>query len=220
MSYRAVASTGRLSDGEEGYLPVLSRRMMITESLPLPIRGKQTKQFEFRRLLDSGESDTIRHQSLTVQMASNPAWYAVLSLPYLMEYPHQCSEQIFNRLYANSLAHRIATSDPKIERVFEQWRGTDALVYGKNQRAQAVLLRSRGTASSARKSRRQWELLVAIEGRTVSGVEGRPGQLPDGRWSWFPDGPASTISRFTSPPVLDACGIWGSRSTPLWPFVL
>ncbi len=45
LTYKAVGSTGRLSDGEEGFLPVLSRRILVTESLPLPIRGKQTKQF-------------------------------------------------------------------------------------------------------------------------------------------------------------------------------
>ncbi|MEJ7661767.1 MAG: hypothetical protein WKG07_20390 [Hymenobacter sp.] len=34
-------------------------------------------------------------------MTANPAWYAVQSLPYLMEYPYECSEQVFSRLYAN-----------------------------------------------------------------------------------------------------------------------
>ena len=50
-----------------------------------------------------------------------------LALPYLMEYPHQCTEQRFNRLYANSLAAHIANSDPRIRRVFDLWKGTDAL---------------------------------------------------------------------------------------------
>ncbi len=40
LTYKAVGSTGRLSDGEEGFLPVLSRRILVTESLPLPIRGQ------------------------------------------------------------------------------------------------------------------------------------------------------------------------------------
>ena len=124
LTYKAVGSTGRLSDGEEGCLPVLPRRILVTESLPLPIRGPQTKQFEFARLAQSGGSDTLRHKTLTVQMVSQPAWYAVMALPYLMEYPHQCSEQVFNRLYANSLARHIANSDPKIRRVFDQWKGT------------------------------------------------------------------------------------------------
>ena len=127
LIYKAVASTGKISDGEEGFLPVLSRRMLVTESLPLPIRGEQTKQFEFEKLISSAQSDTLQHQALTVQMVSNPSWYAVMALPYLMEYPHQCSEQIFNRLYANLLGSHIARSDPKIEQVFARWRGTEAL---------------------------------------------------------------------------------------------
>ncbi len=60
-------------------------------------------------------------------MVSHPAWYAVMALPYLMEFPHECSEQTFNRLYANALARHIAASDPKIRRVFDQWKSTPAL---------------------------------------------------------------------------------------------
>ena len=142
LTYKAVGSTGRLSDGEEGYLPVLSRRILVTESLPLPIRGATTKDFNFTKLLESGGSDSLRHQSLTVQMVSNPAWYAVLALPYLMEYPYECTEQTFNRLYANALARHIANADPKIRRVFDQWKGTEALdsPLEKNQDLKAVML--------------------------------------------------------------------------------
>jgi hypothetical protein len=97
LVYKAVASTGTLSDGEEGYLPVLSRRIFVTESLPLPIHGKVgggevVKKFEFTKLLNSGKSSTLQNESLTVQMVSQPAWYAVLALPYLMEFPYECSE--------------------------------------------------------------------------------------------------------------------------------
>ena len=44
-----------------------------------------------------------------------------------MEFIHECSEQTFNRFYANALAHNIAQSDPKIRRIFDQWKGTDTL---------------------------------------------------------------------------------------------
>jgi hypothetical protein len=142
LTYKAVGSTGKLSDGEEGYLPVLSRRILVTESLPLPIRGKQTKEFQFRKLLDSGKSDALKNQSLTLQMVSRPAWYAVMALPYLMEYPHACTEQTFNRLYANALAKYIADSDPKIRRVFDLWKGTKTLdsPMEKNQDLKAVMI--------------------------------------------------------------------------------
>jgi len=75
-------------------------------------------------------------------VASNPAWYAVLALPYLMEYPHECTEQTFNRLYANTLAAHIAKSDPHIRRVFDLWKGTDVLdsPLEKNEELKSLLL--------------------------------------------------------------------------------
>ena len=57
LTYKAVAASAKLSDGEEGLLPVLSRRILVTESLPLPIRGRpDPKTFDFERLLHSGPS--------------------------------------------------------------------------------------------------------------------------------------------------------------------
>lgn len=197
VTYRAVGSSGRVSDGEEGFLPILSRRILVTESLPLPIRGPLTKTFDFTRLAASGDSDSLQHQSLTVQMASNPSWYAVMALPYLMEYPHQCSEQIFNRLYANSLARKIATSDPKIEQVFAQWRGTPALdsPLTKNEELKAVLLQESPwvrQAESESQSRRNVGVLFDTNrlndetARALAELVNQ--QLPDGRWPWFPGG--------------------------------
>ena len=43
-----------------------------------------------------------------------------------MEFPHECSEQIFNRIYANYLASFIANSDPKIKKVFDTWKADEA----------------------------------------------------------------------------------------------
>ncbi len=142
LSYKAVGSTGRVSDGEEGLLPVLSRRVLVTESLPLPIRGAGTKKFDFVEARQSAGSKTLKNESLTVQMVSKPSWYAVMALPYLMESPYECSEQVFNRLYANSLARHIAASDPKIRRIFDQWKGTPALdsPLDKNQDLKSVMI--------------------------------------------------------------------------------
>jgi len=200
LTYKAVGSTGKLSDGEEGYLPVLSQRVLVTESLPLPIRGKQTKQFEFEKLLHSGESDTLRHQSLTLQVASNPSWYAVLALPYLMEYPHQCSEQTFNRLYANALARHIANSDPKIERIFELWRGTPALdsPLEKNEDLKTVMLEETPWVRQAEnESQARRNVAILFEQNRLDDETKRTlfklteMQMEDGAWPWFPGGPAN-----------------------------
>ena len=200
LSYKAVAATSEFSDGEEGGLPVLSRRILVTESLPLSIRGPATKKFEFQKLADSGKSKTLRSQSLTVQMVSNPAWYAVLALPYLMEYPYECSEQTFNRLYANALARHIANHDPKIRAVFDQWKNTPALdsPLEKNQDLKSVSLeetpwfRQAQNESQARRNvgilfddnRLNYETDATLRKLTEM-------QLEDGRWPWFPGGPGN-----------------------------
>ena len=202
LIYKAVASTGALSDGEEGYLPVLTRRIFVTESLPLPIRGKVgggevVKKFEFTKLLNSAKSSTPQNEGLTVQMVSQPAWYAVLALPYLMEYPYECSEQTFNRLYANALARHIADSDPKIRRVFDLWKNTPAVdsPLEKNQDLKSVMIEETPwwrQAKNESEARRNVGILFdenRLNAETAATFQ-KLGemQLVDGRWPWFPGG--------------------------------
>ncbi|HEY1188659.1 MAG TPA: alpha-2-macroglobulin family protein, partial [Gemmata sp.] len=200
ISYKAVAATDRLSDGEEAVIPVLSRRVLVQESMPLPIRGPQAKDFDFAKLRNSGASQTIRNQSYTVQMVSQPAWYAVMALPYLMEYPYECSEQTFNRLYANALARHIANSDPKIRKVFDQWKNTPALdsPLEKNQDLKTVVLeetpwvRQAQAESVARKN-----VGVLFDANRLDSETERQlrklaeMQHADGSWPWFPGGPGN-----------------------------
>ena len=200
LTYKAVGGTERVSDGEEGMLPVLSKRILVTESLPLPMRGNQTRDFQFERLQNSGKSDSLQSQSLTVQMTSNPSWYAVMALPYLMEYPHQCSEQVFNRMYANVLGQHIVASDPRISQIFEQWRGTDALdsPLEKNDDIRNVLIAESPWLRAAKKeSKARRDVGILFEENRLR-VETKNAldrlkqmQYSDGAWPWFPGGRAN-----------------------------
>ncbi|HVV00609.1 MAG TPA: alpha-2-macroglobulin family protein [Verrucomicrobiae bacterium] len=197
LTYKAIAAGHNVSDGEEGAIPVLSRRILVTESMTLPIRGPATKTFEFTNLLKAATSKSLESKSFTVQMVSNPAWYAVLALPYLMEYPYECSEQVFNRLYANALARHIAASDSKIHRVFELWRNTPALEspLEKNPDLKSVALeetpwvRQAESESQARKNIGALfdaNRMDAEMARAMSKL--KAAQLPEGGWAWFPGG--------------------------------
>ncbi|PLX10252.1 MAG: hypothetical protein C0594_05160, partial [Marinilabiliales bacterium] len=124
VTCRISAKSGDFSDGEESLLPVLTNRMLVTESMPLPVNGHQTKEFKFEKLLNSSASKTLKHHSYTLEFTPNPAWYAVQALPYLIEYPYECAEQVYSRFYANSLATHIANSDPSIKKVFDAWKNT------------------------------------------------------------------------------------------------
>ena len=81
---------------------------------------------------------------LRLSSPANPAWYAVQALPYLMEYPYECAEQVFNRYYANALAATIANASPAIKQIFERWKTADtaALLSNlqKNEELKSVLL--------------------------------------------------------------------------------
>lgn len=200
LRYRAIAETETLSDGEEGWLPVLPRRVMVTESMALPIRDAGEKKFEFTKLLDSGQSDTLESRFLHLQVVSQPAWYAVMALPYLMEFPHECAEQTFNRYYANALAGHITASDPKIRRIFDLWKGTDALESPlmKNEDLKGLLIEETPWLAEAQdesEARRRvgllfeenklsFELEKALE--KVKAMQGA-----DGLWPWFPGGRGS-----------------------------
>lgn len=198
LTYKVVGASATVSDGEEGFLPVLSRRVLVTESLPLPVRGPATQAFVFGPLLEAGQSPTLRHQSLTLQMVSQPAWYAVLALPYLMEFPYECSEQIFNRYYANALARFIANSDPRIRRVLDLWKSTPVLdsPLEKNPELKSVLLEESPWLQQARnESQARRDVGVLFDDNRLTAELARAwqqlseAQVPEGGWSWFPGGP-------------------------------
>jgi len=195
LTYKALATSGTLSDGEEGWLPVIPRRVMLTESMVLPIRDAGTKDFQFQKLLDSGKSATLENRLVQVQVVSQPAWYAVMALPYLMEFPHECAEQTFNRYYANALARHIAKSNPKIRRIFDLWKNTPALdsPLAKNADLKGILLEDTpwlNEASDQSQARRKLGLLfddnhlgeqLEVTMKKLADI-----QNPDGLWPWFP----------------------------------
>ncbi|OGS74341.1 MAG: alpha-2-macroglobulin [Flavobacteria bacterium RIFCSPLOWO2_12_FULL_35_11] len=141
VQYKIIAKAGDFSDGEQNVLPVLSNRMLVTETLSMWVRSNQTKTFTLDKLKNNA-STTLKNHKLTLEITSNPAWYAVQSLPYLMEYPYDCSEQTFSRYYANSLASHIINSNPRIQEVFNQWKSSDALISNleKNEELKSIII--------------------------------------------------------------------------------
>ena len=205
VTWRIVAKvadssgTTALSDGEENMLPVLTNRMLVTESLPLQLRGAGSKKFSFDQLLKSGNSETLTTQALTVEYTSNPAWYAVQALPYMMEYPYECAEQTWNRYYANSLATLIANRSPKIKEVFDNWKTADTSTFTsnlqKNQELKAALLEETPwvlQAQTETQQKKNMSLLFDLVrmSRELNSAYDKLSQLqsPNGGFVWFKGG--------------------------------
>jgi len=198
ITYKVVAKAGNFTDGEEMALPVLTNRMLVTESMPLPIRGNQTKTFRFEKLINqSNGSTTLKNHKVTLEFTANPAWYAVQALPYLMEYPYECSEQTFSRFYANSIASHIANSSPKIKAVFDSWKNTPdskALLSNleKNQELKSLMLEETPWVLEAKdESERKKRVALLFDlnkmgnelARALKKLEKM--QTPNGGFPWF-----------------------------------
>jgi uncharacterized protein YfaS (alpha-2-macroglobulin family) len=196
LMYRIVAKAGTFSDGEEMVLPVVTNRMLVTESLPLPIRGAQTKTFELSKLLNNNSS-TLKSHRYTLEYTSNPAWYAVQALPYLMEYPYECAEQVFSRYYANSIASHIAQSNPRIRQVFDTWKNVqpDALLSNleKNQELKSALLEETPWVLQAQNETQRKRMVgLLFDLNRMADEQGRAlekllkAQTASGGFTWFP----------------------------------
>ena len=195
--HRVTAQAGDYADGEESAIPVLSNRMLVTEAISLPLRAEESGSFTLESLKRSGESKTLAHHALSLEFTSNPAWYAVQSLPYLMEYPHECTEQIFNRFYANTLAAGIIEQQPAIEGMFEEWTSAEVFesALAKNEDLKQLLLEETPwvlNAQSEEQQKRNIALLFDFkrmkteQEKVIQQLADR--QSPDGGFSWFPGG--------------------------------
>ncbi len=199
LTYRITAKAGNVSDGEEMTLPVVTNRMLVTETLPLPIRGKQSKDFRLDKLVDN-KSTTLRSHRFTLEFTSNPAWYAVQALPYLMEYPYECVEQTFSRYYANSLATHIANSSPRIKQVFDTWKNIqpDALLSNleKNQELKSAILEETPWVLQAQnETQRKRAVGLLFDLNRMANEQERAldkvakAQTSNGGFTWFPGFP-------------------------------
>ncbi|HAJ79546.1 MAG TPA: hypothetical protein DCO75_07210, partial [Fibrobacteres bacterium] len=197
LTVRMAVKASGFSDAEEDVLPVLSNRMLVTESVPLSIRKKGTKKFILEKLVskNNGSTTAVNHK-LTLEFASDPIWYAIQALPSIMEYSGECSERAFNSFYANSIASYIANSFPRIKSVFDQWRGlsSDALLSNleKNTELKAIAMEETpwlldGKGESERKKRLGvlFDLNTMAANRANFLEKLKKLQMSNGGWPWF-----------------------------------
>jgi hypothetical protein len=193
LSMLFTVSANEFSDAEQQYVPVLSRTVLVTETLPLRVGAGAKTEVQFKSLL---ESKDVRSHQLVVDFTSNPAWYAVQALPYLAAPSHENADNLFNRYYANRLAAHIANSIPRLMDVVNTWKTIqpDALLSNleKNQELKSILLAEtpwlmEGKDESMQK--RNISLLFDLnrmryeEEQSLSQLTAL--QLSSGGWPWF-----------------------------------
>jgi hypothetical protein len=194
--YRLTASSENFSDGEERIIPVLSNKILVTESLPIHLNPKEEKKIVFENLVASADNKALVHHQLKFEMTTNPAWYAVLGLPYIAEGNSEDAISLYNRLYANAMASHLLRSQPQIRPVFKAWKtgNSSALTsqLEKNPELKSVLLEETPWLMDAKnESEQRKKLGLFFDDNQISQQlrdnlsELLKNQLADGSWSWF-----------------------------------
>jgi uncharacterized protein YfaS (alpha-2-macroglobulin family) len=199
LEYKITAKAGNFTDGEQSIIPVLSSRIFITESLPIWVRENSKKDFVFENL-NNNTSETLENHSFTLEYCSNPTWIAIGSLPYLMEYEYECSEQLFAKYFANILAHKILDDTPKVKEVLERWSKNPTSKLEQNQELKNILLSETPwvrQAQSEEEQKKNLAILFDLQKMTTSSSEIldklKERQNNSGGFSWFEGGIESSF---------------------------
>lgn len=198
--YRASASSVDFKDGMESVIPILPSRILVSESKPMYVSGQDQKTYPTPELQALMQDSSVDMEGITLRALSDPVWEVILSLPYLMEYPHDCSEQVFNRYYANITGQRLATGIPKLSNLLKTWQAAGKLEsrLERNRDLHSIVLEETPwvrESQSETESRHNLAILLD-ENRMDHEIRENlrkleTSQLHDGSWPWFPGGPSN-----------------------------
>lgn len=193
MGIRLIAHSNNRSDGEQHILPVLSNQLLVTESKPFYLPQPGAKRIH----VSNNESGKTPFR-LTLELTSNPIWYAVQALPTIAEPSNDNILSWFAAFYSNTLATYIAQANPRIQEVITQWaaKGTEeSRLYSnlvKNQELKNILLEETPwvlTADKETEQKQRLSLLFNINRsnhlRNSAIRQLSQQQNENGGWSWF-----------------------------------
>ena len=197
MACRMVADGDTFSDGEQRYIPVLTDKQWVTETVPLNVNGEGMHTFSLENLFNK-HSKTASEQRLTVEFTAHPAWYAVQALPVVANPQNEDALSWATAYYAHSLAACIVKENPRIKQVFDSWKaqgGTKETFMSnlqKNQELKNILLAETPWLTEATNEAEQKQRIATLfdlntmnSGLAVSVEKLRELQNGDGAWSWY-----------------------------------
>ena len=197
MACRMVADGDTFSDGEQRYIPVLTDKQWVTETVPLNVNGEGVHTFSLENLFNK-HSKTASEQRLTVEFTAHPAWYAVQALPVVANPQNEDALSWATAYYAHSLAACIVKENPRIKQVFDSWKaqsGTKETFMSnlqKNQELKNILLAETPWLTEATNEAEQKQRIATLfdlntmnSGLAVSVEKLRELQNGDGAWSWY-----------------------------------
>lgn len=192
---RMIATDGISSDGEQHYLPLLSRRELVMRTLPFTMYGSGKKTIDIRSLLPRSSLNA----QLTIEHTSNPAMLMLQSVHAYAEPLDDCILCQGGALFVNSFGHRLVTENPALADSLAAWNkvGGEANAHGgnlqRNEQLLNIVMQETPWAMVAKNDAEQKQRLAdflnvkSLKKKIREGISRmKEMQHEDGSWGWFP----------------------------------
>ena len=107
---KVVAAGNGYSDGEQHYLPVLSNRELVVNTLPITLHQQGEQSFDLSKLFLNKEGKQAKgaeDAKVTVEYTNNPSWLMVKALPAISNPTEEDALSLMAAIYANTLSRHI-----------------------------------------------------------------------------------------------------------------
>ncbi|XXF75579.1 alpha-2-macroglobulin family protein [Myxococcaceae bacterium GXIMD 01537] len=199
VAFRAMARAGNLSDGELRPLPVLPGRMHLAQSRFVTLRNADQKVMTFEDLRRQDDPSRV-HEQLVVSVDTQLFYSVLQALPYLVEYPYECTEQTLNRFVSTGIVSSLFARYPAVAKMAKEFSARDTRLEkwdaSDPNRKLALeetpwLQEARGGAEANAALVKVLDPEVARAQRAMSLDKLRKAQTSSGGFPWWSGGPPS-----------------------------
>lgn len=108
--HKVVAAGNGYSDGEQHYLPVLSNRELVVNTLPITLHQKGEQSFDLSKLFLNKEGKQAKgaeEAKVTIEYTNNPSWLMVKALPAISNPDEEDAISLMSAIYANTITNHV-----------------------------------------------------------------------------------------------------------------
>jgi uncharacterized protein YfaS (alpha-2-macroglobulin family) len=191
---RAVARSGEKADAEERDLPILPSRERLIETVLVSLDGTMKKALKAPKFDEKDE--TRVNESMTLQIDPQLALSILNSLPFLVHYPYECSEQLIDRYTPLAIANAFYKKNPKLAEAVRKIpkRGTITPAWDRSDPRRLMTLMETPWEEVSQGRKSYWPLVDMFDTAVVkSELDDSLSKLKsyqdgDGGYPWFPGG--------------------------------
>lgn len=107
---KVVAAGNGYSDGEQHYLPVLSNRELVVNTLPITLHQKGEQNFDLSKLFlnkEGKQAKDAEEAKVTIEYTNNPSWLMVKALPAISNPDEEDAISLMSAIYANTITNHV-----------------------------------------------------------------------------------------------------------------